>query len=44
MSTQFWETISREEIKKFVLNGDNFSYGSINKKEIEEIKRAFELI
>ncbi len=41
---RFWETITRQEIKKFVINGDNFSYGSINKDEIDQIKKVFEII
>ncbi|WP_291122034.1 hypothetical protein [Empedobacter sp. UBA7620] len=41
IALRFWKTIRDEEVEKFILNGDNFSFGSINENDIIEIKKAW---
>lgn len=41
IALRFWKTIRDEDVEKFILNGDNFSFGSINENDIIEIKKAW---
>ncbi|MCY0978607.1 hypothetical protein PGH12_04315 [Chryseobacterium wangxinyae] len=37
----FWKTIEEENVEKFILNGDLFSFGTKNKSEITRIKNLW---
>lgn len=39
--TRFWREVKLNNPKSFIIYGDNFIYGSKNKNEIEEIKKAW---